>query len=62
MQAHCALAAPDQVSVLQGPYHITEVPELFRQNVTEGQAGIPLHLEISVRGACCPSLLLHSLQ
>ena len=46
--------ATETPDLTQGPYHITEVPELFRSNVTEGQEGIPLRLEIEVRCAGAP--------
>lgn len=39
-EAKCALTPEDTI----GPYYVTG--EYFRSNVTEGQAGVPLHLEM----------------
>ena len=35
----------------QGPYHVNE--QFFRANVTEGQAGIPIRLQLTIRDTEC---------
>ena len=41
--------------VTEGPYYVLE--ELFRSNITEGQAGVPLYLSIQVIDEFCEPLL-----